>query len=481
MLQLRAPACARAGDSSSSGSVTESHVPIARKGIASSDAQSDADVAPRLTSSPPQPGAVLCSAASTHTGAHGRTRAYTGAHTAREALRSTRSAMPTDPARSSLTTTNDNNNNNGYLARRGPVPASAPASRTAAVTGAQTPATLSAHAGQRAQTSPRRTPRAALSVSSAAPSGRRPAAATAPLTPALSSAQLKAHQLVRTPASRRRRERTTPSAAGPAAVAKSRWRASLAGVLGPEAAAKLAERQEVVRVTASDALEELLEVGLDAVGAENGNYAISETTQTLVTVFQGNNCHPARGMQTLGTEPCTLSGPQTTGSKSKYLSDAPFLETRTIAHVLPQEVNDPNSRLNTLVRICNLTTFMHLVLSAAPDPKTGVSSREGLAKLRQAADAMLRHVKPPQDPITDATLKLLVDLKCQVCRSAHRALWRTVPQVLEVTFRTRLTRQCWRMDRCTSPPRLSPEAVWTPLHTSPRHFLLTCPMPPRSR
>lgn len=101
------------------------------------------------------------------------------------------------------------------------------------------------------------------------------------------------------------------------------------------------------------------------------------------------------------------------------MSDAPFLETGAIAHVLPQEANDPDSRLNALVRICNLTTFMHLVLSAAPDPATGVSTRDGLNKLRQAADAMLRHVKPPQDPINDATLKLLVDLKCQVRRAVQ--------------------------------------------------------------
>lgn len=73
-------------------------------------------------------------------------------------------------------------------------------------------------------------------------------------------------------------------------ASKSRWRASLAGVTGPEAAAKLAERQEVVRVTASDALEELLEVGLDAAGDENGSYTISDKTQSLVTVFQGASC-----------------------------------------------------------------------------------------------------------------------------------------------------------------------------------------------
>ncbi|TKA50257.1 hypothetical protein B0A53_06388 [Rhodotorula sp. CCFEE 5036] len=301
--------------------------------------------------------------------------------------------MASNAARPSINQPNNNNQ-----ARRGLQPASAAPRRTAATstTGGHTSGGLFAHAGQRAQTSPRRTPRASLSVSSAAaaaPGTRRTVAA--PLTPSLSNAQLKAHQLVRTPASRRR-ERIATSAAGrggaSAAVAgtasKSRWRASLAGVPGPEAAAKLAERHEVVRVTASDALEELLEVGLDAAGEENGSYAISEKTQSLVTVFQG--------------------------SKSKYLSDAPFLETGAIAHVLPQEANDPNSRLNALVRICNLTTFMHLVLSAAPDPGTGVSTHDGLNKLRQAADAMLRHVKPPQDPINDATLKLLVDLKCQM-------------------------------------------------------------------
>ncbi|GAA5866111.1 hypothetical protein JCM3774_000033 [Rhodotorula dairenensis] len=298
---------------------------------------------------------------------------------------------------SSALNNNNNNNNNNRGASRGPLPASAAPGRIAApAAGGQTPGGLFAHAGQRAQTSPRRTPRAALSVSSAAPvapGGERRPHAGAPLTPALTNAQLRAHQLVRTPASRRRERVAASIPAGgntPAGTAatKSRWRASLAGAPGPEAAAKLAERHDVVRVTASDALEELLEVGLDAAGAENGNYTISETTQSLVTVFQG--------------------------SKSKYLSDAPFLETRTLAHVLPQEANDPSSRLNALVRICNLTTFMHLVLSAAPDPETGASSREGLAKLRQAADAMLRHVKPPQDPITDATLKLLVDLKCQM-------------------------------------------------------------------
>lgn len=62
----------------------------------------------------------------------------------------------------------------------------------------------------------------------------------------------------------------------------------------------------------------------------------------------------------------------------------------------------------------NLTTFLNLVLTAGPDTESGVSSRAAVSQLKQAADALLRHVKPPQDAVSDAALKLLVDLKCQV-------------------------------------------------------------------
>lgn len=81
--------------------------------------------------------------------------------------------------------------------------------------------------------------------------------------------------------------------------------------------------------------------------------------------------------------------------------------------VVPHEVVDPKSPINTLVRLSNLTTFLNLVLTSAPDD-SGVADRTAVANLKTAGDALLRHVKPEEDPVDDQLIKLIVDLKCQV-------------------------------------------------------------------
>lgn len=139
-----------------------------------------------------------------------------------------------------------------------------------------------ASAAVRPQTEPRRTPRASLAAAAAAAAGPQ-----APFTPAaLTGAQLQRNQLVRTPATASR-QLFRSSAARQTGQPKSRWRASLAGAAEAEARRKIDERREIVRAPATDALEQLLMVGRDASGAENGDFAVRHETDRLVAAFQG--------------------------------------------------------------------------------------------------------------------------------------------------------------------------------------------------
>lgn len=135
-----------------------------------------------------------------------------------------------------------------------------------------------------AQTSPPklRTPRASLAVMAAA----------AARSPALTPAQLQQNQLVKTPSTMRQLRKA-------GGADRSRWRASLAGAVESEAARKLAERREIVRGPATDALEQLLMVGRDATGEENGDFAVDADTEKLVAAFQGTLGPPPLSWQSL--------------------------------------------------------------------------------------------------------------------------------------------------------------------------------------
>ncbi|GAA5891622.1 hypothetical protein JCM8208_007345 [Rhodotorula glutinis] len=239
-----------------------------------------------------------------------------------------------------------------------------------------------------------RTPRASRAVVAAAasslPRPRLPttttlspastAAATArtrtTATPRPSAGPPPTSQLVRTPGNLRTQKRLARDAP---------WRPSLIGG-NSDAAQKLAERRELVRGPVNAALEELLMVGRDEGGEDNGEWAVRDDARNAVQAFQA--------------------------LKTAYLSPQEFLDASSLQHVVPHEIVNPNSPTNTLIRLSNLTTFLNLVLTSAPD-ESGVADRTAVAKLKTAGDALLRHVKPEETPVDDQVIKLIVDIKCQ--------------------------------------------------------------------
>ncbi|BGP03284.1 Proteophosphoglycan ppg4 [Rhodotorula toruloides ATCC 204091] len=253
-----------------------------------------------------------------------------------------------------------------------------------------------------ANTSPRsagRTPRASLAAVAAPrsiphhnnPSSRLSTLATpaaqlarssrrAPLTPATTSAATRNAQLVRTPATIRAQAKLARGGA-------SGWRASLMHGGADEARRKLEARRGLVQESAVDALERLLMVGRDGVGEDNGDWTIGEDDERLYEAFEA--------------------------MKKAHLSSSVFLDTSALASAFPNEVVDSSSPLNSLARLSNFTTFLHLVLSSRPDPATGVAERAGIANLKQATEALLRHVKPLEEPVDDKAVDLLIDLKTQ--------------------------------------------------------------------
>ncbi|BGP11203.1 TTAGGG repeat binding factor [Rhodotorula toruloides] len=254
-----------------------------------------------------------------------------------------------------------------------------------------------------ANTSPRsvgRTPRASLAAVSAPhsvphnnnnPSERLSTLATpaaqlahssrrAPLTPATTSAVTRNAQLVRTPATIRAQARLARGGA-------SGWRASLTHGGADEARRQLEARRGLVQESAVDALERLLMVGRDGVGEDNGDWTMGEDDERLYEAFEA--------------------------MKKAHLSSSVFLDTSALASAFPNEVVDSTSPLNSLARLSNFTTFLHLVLSSRPDPATGVANRAGTTSLKQATEALLRHVKPLEEPVDDKALELLIDLKTQ--------------------------------------------------------------------
>ncbi|GEM11433.1 proteophosphoglycan ppg4 [Rhodotorula toruloides] len=253
-----------------------------------------------------------------------------------------------------------------------------------------------------AATSPRsagRTPRASLAAVSAprsAPHNNKPSigpstlttpaaqlarsSRRAPLTPATTSALKHNAQLVRTPATIRAQARLARGGA-------SGWRASLTHGGADEARQKLEARRAFVQESAVDALESLLMVGRDGVGEDNGEWTIGGDEERLYEAFEA--------------------------LKKAHFSSSLFLDTSALASAFPSEVVDSSSPLNSLARLSNFTTFLHLVLSSRPDPTTGVAERAGIANLKHATDALLRHVKPLEEPVDDKALELLIDLKTQ--------------------------------------------------------------------
>ncbi|TNY19527.1 hypothetical protein DMC30DRAFT_302672 [Rhodotorula diobovata] len=225
-----------------------------------------------------------------------------------------------------------------------------------------------------AATAPRLSTMSALTPAAPSTASNRARAAVTP-KPNAGRAPASA-QLVRTPGTVRAQTRLARGAA---------WRPSLTAG-GSEAAQKLAERRELVRGPASAALEELLMVGRDQGGEDNGEWAVRDEAKTAVQAFQS--------------------------LKTAYLSSQDFLDVSSLDKVVPHEVVDPKSPINTLVRLSNLTTFLNLVLTSAPDD-SGVADRTAVANLKTAGDALLRHVKPEEDPVDDQLIKLIVDLKCQ--------------------------------------------------------------------
>ncbi|KPV72004.1 uncharacterized protein RHOBADRAFT_56142 [Rhodotorula graminis WP1] len=235
-----------------------------------------------------------------------------------------------------------------------------------------------------------RTPRASRAVVAAASSalslpGPPPLPTTAATTartratttPRPSAPPPPPSQLVRTPGNLRTQKRLARDAP---------WRPSLIGG-DSDAARKLAERRELVRGPVNAALEELLMVGRDEGGEDNGQWAVGDDARTAVQAFQA--------------------------LKTAYLSPQEFLDASSLQHVVPHEIANPKSPTNTLIRLSNLTTFLNLILTSAPD-QSGVADRTAVVKLKTAGDAFLRHVLPEDMRVDDQVVKLIIDIKCQV-------------------------------------------------------------------
>ncbi|GAA5974730.1 hypothetical protein JCM21900_001689, partial [Sporobolomyces salmonicolor] len=232
-----------------------------------------------------------------------------------------------------------------------------------------------------------RTPRASLSVvSQSTPRLRSSAAATParlpPVTPRTTA-------LLKTPAALQRLQRGSKP-----------WRQSL--MRGEVPQSDLERRREFVRGPAEEALIEMLQPAEeDQAGDGSGAWILTAQQQTLYQAFAG--------------------------LKAAFLSPAPFLDASTLPEAYDAERSDPTSPLNTLIRLSNLTTFLHMLLSSAPDPQTRARTRDSVSSLKQAADGLLKSVLPEGEEVNDRVLGLLVDLKCQAFLAAASLSRSTVP------------------------------------------------------
>ncbi|GAA5942502.1 uncharacterized protein JCM15063_000017, partial [Sporobolomyces koalae] len=99
--------------------------------------------------------------------------------------------------------------------------------------------------------------------------------------------------------------------------------------------------------------------------------------------------------------------------KAAELSPSEFIEPQTVPTQEPA-----SNRQAALVQLANLTTFVHLVQSAAPDPVSQRRTRESANHLKKAALALLKSVAPQADEVDEGLLQLVVDLKCQAYLAA---------------------------------------------------------------
>ncbi|GAA5983339.1 hypothetical protein JCM11641_006038 [Rhodosporidiobolus odoratus] len=242
-----------------------------------------------------------------------------------------------------------------------------------------------------------RTPRAALAVTRQArprSTSRAPLAAPATpstqellgasSTPASGIASLRAAQAIGTPARARARR---SAAAGVVRVGRGALRPSLqAGDI--EASQKLAQRITLVLAEAGKALEDLLQVGFDpATGEETGQWNLGTVAERSFAAFKGN--------------------------KTEYFTNNDFLDLESFRPLFPTETFSVDSPLRLVLRQANRATFLYLIFSSSPDPTTGKSARKSVHQLKAAMEALLKHVSSEPDAIDDATIKLLIGLRCQ--------------------------------------------------------------------
>ncbi|GAA5864774.1 hypothetical protein JCM1840_004895 [Sporobolomyces johnsonii] len=232
-----------------------------------------------------------------------------------------------------------------------------------------------------------RTPRASLDAVARSTPRLRPSAAPTPAR--LPPVTPRSTALLKTPATLQRLQRGGKP-----------WRQSL--MRGEVPQSDLARRREFVRGPAEEALVEMLQPAEDdQAGDGSGAWTLTAQQQTLYQAFAG--------------------------PKAAFLSPAPFLDAATLPEAYDAERSDPTSPLNTLIRLSNLTTFLHMLLSSAPDPQTKARTRDSVSNLKQVADALLKSVLPEGEEVDDRVLGLLVDLKCQAFLAAASLSRSTVP------------------------------------------------------
>jgi len=91
-----------------------------------------------------------------------------------------------------------------------------------------------------------------------------------------------------------------------------------------------------------------------------------------------------------------------------------FLDARTLPDNYASALSVPTSPFASLIKLANLTSFLHLVLSSAPDPDIKQRSEESPENLKRASIELVTTVVPGTDQIDERVLRLFVDLKVQV-------------------------------------------------------------------
>jgi len=161
--------------------------------------------------------------------------------------------------------------------------------------------------------------------------------------------------------------------------------------------------ESMVREPAKIALGEMLsdvDSGLPLTAAQKKAY---ETFESEFSLF-----HESRSLADEAICQCLAE------AKSRQFKTSDFLDRHTLPDQYRSALSVSTSTFASLIKLANLTSFVHLVLSSAPDPQTKKRSAESAENLKKASLQLMKTVVPETDQIDERIIRLVVDLKCQV-------------------------------------------------------------------